>query len=252
MKFFFLFFFLVASAYPQVDYRFSSRGRTYPLTGIFEVDLGYNHLFWGDKTSVLYGYLRPNISYGEMGVYRIATTAFDFYPVSFFKIRAGLSREMSHVLRRDLDCSQIDCQGVIKHQFIESQLLLGAFSYFTSLRYRLNVSKRNDGEHRFLDFEGMMPMQARSDQSQYFQAVVGKNLNDQWNGIFASQFASSQKAKGSSSAHYALGMWLKGPWEIAAGPGLFRSSLYNRDGWGFSSVFWINYNAGDSLALKKR
>lgn len=248
MKFFLLALLITTNAFAQMDYRLSTRGRSYPLSGIFEADLGYNYLLWKKNAPVLYGYIRPNVTYGDIGLYRLATAALDFHPISFIKIRGGFSREMSHVLRRDLDCSQIECQGVIKHRFLETNLLLGAASYFTSLRYRINTSRRDDGGARFLDFEAMMPMQGQQDQSQYFQGVVGKSIDSNWSALWASQVASSQKAQGFSTAHYALGMWSKGPWEIAAGPGAFHSTLFD---WGFSSVFWVTWNGGNSLALKK-
>lgn len=239
----------VTNAFAQVDYRFSTRGRSYPLSGLFETDLGYNYLLWGQPSSVLYGYFRPNLTYGDIGVYHLATVAMDFYPISFVKIRGGWAREMSHVFRRDIDCSQIECQGVIKHRFLETNLLLGASGYFTSLRYRWNSSSRNDGKKRFLDFDAMMPMAGHNDRSHYFQGVVGKGIDSKWSVLVATQLAASEKAHGSSTAHYALGMWSKGPWEIAAGPGVFHSTLFD---WGFSSVFWVTWNGGNSLALKKK
>lgn len=237
------------TAFSQADYKFSFRARTYPVSALLEADAGYNFLLWGKRDSVLYGYLRPNLIYSEIGSYRNGAVAIDLFPISFFKLRAGYMREESIVRRNDINCSEVDCQGKIDHRFIESNLLLGTQGYFTSLRYRLNVSKRVDGNKPFIEYDTMIPMYRRRDESQLFQLALGKKLNENWNAIYASMYASSDKARGSSTAHYLLAMYQDGPWEIAVGPGAFRSTLLD---WGFSSAAWVSWNGGDSFSIKAK
>lgn len=233
----------------QTDYRFALRARTYPVSALAEADVGQNILLWGKRDGVLYGYLRPSLMIGEIGSYHSGTVALDFFPISFFKLRAGYMREMTNARRSDVECSQVECGGRIDHQFLESNLLLGAKGYFTSIRYRYNSSKRSDGERPFLEFDTMLPMASHRDNSQLLQTVIGKKMSESWSGLYASMLASSQKARGSTTGHYALAMYTKGPWEFAGGPGAFRSSLLD---WGFSSVFWVTWSGGDSFALKAK
>lgn len=244
-----LFITLTQSSFAQLDYKLSSRVRTYPVSGLFEADSGYNFLLWGQRENVLYGYLRPNLVYSEIGTYRNGTVALDLFPISFFKLRAGYMREESIVRRNDINCSEVDCQGKIDHRFAEANLLLGAKGYFTSLRYRLNYSKRADGDKPFIEYDTMIPMKQRQDDSRLFQLALGKKINENWNALYASMYASSRKARGSSTAHYLLGMYQNGPWEFAIGPGAFRSSLLK---WGFSSAAWLSWNGGESFAIKAK
>ncbi len=239
----------IQAAFSQADYKFSLRGRTYPVSAVAEADAGYNFLLWGKRDSVLYGYFRPNMTYSEIGSYRNSSIAVDLFPISFFKLRAGYMREESSVLRTDINCSEVDCQGKIDHQFAEANLLLGARGYFTSLRYRLNASKRVDGNKPFIEYDTMIPMYQRRDDSQLFQLALGKKLNDNWNVLYASMYASSNKARGSSTAQYLMAMYQNGPWEIAVGPGAFRSSLLK---WGFSSAAWVSWNGGESFSIKAK
>lgn len=249
MKLFILIFVLASNAFAGLDYKITARARTYPVSLISEFDLGYNALIWGDSQKILYGYLRPNITLSEIGTFHSGSAALDFYPISFFKLRSGASIIKTNSRRTDIDCSKFDCQGKIKTTFFESSLLLGKGDYFSSFKYRINSSKRSDGDKPFLEFDTMIPMQSRHDQSQLFQIALGKTINEKWRGLLASQVASSKNANGSSTSHYLLGMWTKDNIEIAGGPGIFRSSILEK---GFSAVFWITWNGKESLALKKR
>ncbi len=249
MKLFILIFVLATNAFASLDYKITARARSYPVSLISEFDFGYNVLLWGDPQKVLYGYLRPNFTYSEIGTFRSGSASVDFYPISFFKLRGGASVIKTNSRRTDINCDEFDCQGKIKTTFFESSLVLGKGDYFTSLKYRINSSRRSDGDKHFLEFDTMIPMHSRHDQSQLFQVVLGKTINEKWSGLLASQVASSKYAHGSSTSHYLLGMWSQDNLEIAGGPGVFRSSILKK---GFSAVFWITWTGIESLALKKR
>ncbi|MFA6236275.1 MAG: hypothetical protein WC635_03020 [Bacteriovorax sp.] len=249
MKLIILFFVLATNAFASIDYKVTARSRNYPTSLVSEFDVGYNVLLWGDSQKILYGYLRPNFIFSEIGTFHSGSAALDFYPISFFKLRGGASIIKTNSRRTDINCNEFDCQGTIRTKFFESSLLLGAGDYFSALKYRINSSDRRDGDKSFLEFDTMIPMHSRHDQSQFFQMAIGKTINEKWSGLFASGVASSKDAHGSSTSHYLLGMWSQDNIEIAGGPGIFRSSLQEK---GFSAVLWITWNGRESLALKKR
>lgn len=234
--------------FSSFDYSISSKGRSYPISAAFEANFGYNQLLRGDTTDFKYSYIRPNLTLTEFGTYHAAALALDIYPISFFKLAGGISREESNSNPAKIDCNIYDCQGRVNHYFFESTLNLQYKDYITSLTFNLDSATHPNGNRPFLEYDYLLPLNIGHDKIEHFEFMIGKELSADWTAIYALETAFAEKAKSSATANYVLAVWSKDQWEVGAGPGVFRSSLFD---WGFSSAFWVNFNFGKSLELKK-
>ncbi len=252
LKYFFILLcpFIFSPAWSQWDYKFATRARTFPSSLLIDSELGFNQLLWKNPISpYTYGFLRPTLNYSEIGIYRVGQLALEFYPISFFKWRAGFMQEDGHVKRKELDCSSFTCQGKIQHRFLQTQLTLGAKDFFFQGKLTYAEAQKKEGEYPFLNFENMIALAPQKDHWQQWQWVLGKKITELYALAILEQRASSQSQGVHSAGHYALLLRSgQGPIDVFFGAGLFHSDLTKNS---FSALFQLNYSGGQSLVIRK-
>jgi hypothetical protein len=116
--------------------------RTLPLAALPSAQGGYSLGFWDrrdpEKPGSLwkYGYLRPMVTLQSIGVTNRAFAEVELFPVSLLGFSAGSGLQHRTGFSRQFECKLEDCGGVIRRNFVRTQMVGGAGKWVFVYRLR--------------------------------------------------------------------------------------------------------------------
>lgn len=235
------------SAHAQVDLNIGGSFRSYPLSGVAEVQSGYGLVLWGDAGAPpWYGYVRPVFDGATAGIYNSAMGSLEVFPLSFLGGRAG-----GESIQNDSDytaykCENFVCKGRFYRTFAEAELSLGAGPVFVQGRWRRERWTQKDklaGD--FIDPTSGLLLDTEGESQTIYQGILGYKITDRWTLMGGLRYAEIDD--GFSRFGFGLLRWSDGEWTVALGGGNFESELKSS---GASVVGFIKWDIWPSVALK--
>lgn len=229
-----------------VDLKLGASFRSYPLSGVGEIESGLNLRLWGDLNSVLYGYLRPRVIASSAGAYNSLDGALEVFPFSFLGVRAG-----GEAIQNDLDYTAYDCfsrlcRGRFYRSYAEAELSLGAGRVFARVkgrRERWTMKGRPAGD--FVEPTSGFLLNTVGESETVMTSFLGVHLSPTWTVLGLWRHASDDERETSDLS--ALNVQLKlNDVSLGVGTGSFQSSLKKRE---FTALFFLQWEIWPSMAL---
>lgn len=234
----------------DIDLTVGAQYRSYALSGMAYLNSGYGILLWGDQgESAWYGYVRPRVEVNSAAIYNSVDGGLEFYPISFFGIRAGGESVQNDSEYSAYDCDKYDCVGRFYHTYINTELTLGAGPVFFQGRYRRERwSKGHLDAKSFIEPTSGFALSKTGDSETILRGLMGVKLNSHWAVVAGYSFARADSSP-SETSRSPVGMirYSKDRWTAAVGGGSFSSPLKKRE---FTGVAYVEWSIWPSLALR--
>jgi hypothetical protein len=119
-----------------IDYRFGFGFRSVPIGAAAYGEAGFNKPVWGEwqkPEAYNYGFLRPVVRWTSSLTINTFDLALEFHPISFLTFSGGRSFDYrSSNTFTSVDCSRLQCDGLLRSDFGSAAVLLGGGRYFIS------------------------------------------------------------------------------------------------------------------------
>lgn len=144
---------------PEPDLRVGLNGRTWPIGAQLVASLGAGQLLWGPeaprndegKVNWQYGYARLAVNAAtSMVVNRIGVEA-QVFPLSILGFSAGYDVGTRNFTPKQIDCSGVECNGMIMRKFLRMQLLGSHAGITISINGRYEELRAPDAKKPFFD-----------------------------------------------------------------------------------------------------
>lgn len=211
-KFLFLGLLLSFSAWGKTNFDLSLglQGRSAPSLGAeVYAESGYNLVWWGKKEKtkdVLYGLIRPSLSFSSSGVINSAKAELEFFPVSFLGIAAGRQFIHSNYEFPFFDCEQVVCKGRYERNFVEGKMALAAGGWVLVGHYKIDVLEAHEGGQPMADWRNVIIGDPKRDVQIEKKLIFGKNQGNHLTGVMIEnvQFQGSRERKESFAGVYQI------------------------------------------------
>ncbi len=229
------------------DLKIGGSTRSYPLSGVAEVEAGLGGLLWGTTASPWYGYSRVYFWGASAATYNSGEVAIEIFPLSFLGLRAGGESIQNDSAYSAYDCIEVQCLGRFYRNFLESELSLGAGRLFLQGRWRRELWASSHKEKTdFVDPTSGLIMDGQGDAQTVYQGVVGVKFATGWSAIVGLRYARNNEGEESRFPH-ALLRFQWGSLTLGLGGGVFDSPLKVKAG---SAIGLLRWEIWPSLALK--
>lgn len=213
-------------AHADWDAALSGNGRTYALSGVMDLDIGYGFLLWGDQQAPWYGYVRPHVDANSAGTYNSLDGSVDFFPISFLGVRAGGEAIQNDSNYTAYDCADYVCRERTYRSYVQAELKLGAGPVFAQLRWRRERwNQAKPGATPFIEPTGGFALNGQGDAETVYRGLVGYRLDPNWDVLAALVYAAQDSTRGISRQPFAAVRYRVGTWSFGAGAGTFASPL---------------------------
>jgi hypothetical protein len=217
---------LATPAVAQIDASVDGGVRTLPFGAAVGANIGYGHMLWGDRTTPLYGYLRP--------VFRGQTSYFvnsvegrvDVAPLAPIVLSGGVSRAWRNIDLGAFDCAKVDCRGGVTRVF--GILGLGAAygQLFAKMEFR--ADKLYFGERKLAlvgDHSSNLSARAAGDRLLSVELIAGAKVSEPFSVAFrwVRQNMDRSNASNLQSSLFFRYVWESG-FAAVLGAGLYDSS----------------------------
>jgi hypothetical protein len=254
--FFFVMSFVVVGASCGVDARaeglktsVTPMARSYPLSAWVDSEVAYEKLLWGSNGEgrVDYGFLRPKVGLGTIGLMHEASAGLEVYPISFVKFAVDTLRFWRNSETEGFDCQVYACRGTIDRLHLAADAALAAQGYFLQLSWRQTTLTPSVDDRPFVD-EGLRLLGAEGgDSAVRARANVGYKVSpDLACGLSFTRTTMSETEE-RSLERYLFGSYTLGAWNVFAGAGVYSSS---RDEAALSLALAASWSPSTSPSLK--
>ncbi len=237
------------TAHAGSDLNIGGSLRSYPLSGVIDVDAGYGILLWGSGpgSSPWYGYLRPRLDASTAVSYNSLDAALEFYPLSFLGGRAGGEAIQNDHDYSSYDCVTYICQGRFYHTYVLAEVTLGAGPVFGQFRWRRERwSQRETTATAFIEPTAGFALAGADDSETIYRGMVGVKLGSSWSLAGVLVYSQMDSTHGISRFPFAVVRYISGPLSVGVGAGSFSSPLKREEA---SGVLFLNWEIKPSLAL---
>lgn len=238
------------SAFAALDLSVDGTLRSYPLSGVVEVNAGSNYLLWGTHTgdSPWYGYLRPRVDGATAGTYNSLGAGLELFPLSFLGARAGGEGIQNDSNYKSYDCVTYTCRGRFYRTYVEGEISLGAGPFFAQGRWRRERwTEPGAPAQFFIEPTSSLILAGTGDSQTVYRALVGGKLNLAWSLAGGLEYVESDAQRGVSRLPFALVRYSSRAFSAGAGGGVFSSTSKPSD---FSAIGYLRWDIYPSLALK--
>jgi hypothetical protein len=240
-----------SSAFAGIDYSAEMSARSLPLSSYIEGRLGYGYVVWdereeGNERDWKYGYVRPTLTLGTIGIVNSAEVAAEFYPVSILGLTVGQSHSIRLTESLSMDCANLYCRGNLGRTFVKARGLIGAAGFFLVPAVRLDWLTPGANSQPFYDEFSILTGLSGGDRLVTLGAALGYEVTDALKVALA---ASQQRMIGTNDVAqvlYGVGMYSLDEWRFSAGAGVYQSNYYEPSFSGIARVSWIGK---DSVGL---
>lgn len=220
--------------------------RSYPLSGIAEVESGYGFLLWGTAREPFSGFIRPRIYANSAVSYNSLDGALEIFPLAFLGVRAGGEGIQNDRRYTSYDCETYQCLGREYRTYVETEFSLGAGPLFGQFQWRReswSQARPSDGD--FIDPTSGIVMAARGDRQTVFRGLIGLKLSDDWAVLGLYRYAQSEPGDISRSPTLFL-RFRTGGLSMGVGGGAFGSPIKRNEA---NVQAYIRWSVWPSLAL---
>ncbi len=236
----------------QPDLQIGSTVRSYPLSGVFETELGYSLYLWADSNSTpWYGYTRIKLAGSSAATYNSGESALELFPLSFLGVRAGGESIQNDKDYSAFDCATYECQGRYYRTFVESELTLGAGPVFIRGIWRRERWTQQHPERKdFIEPTSGLAIANIGDSQTVYIGVLGWSLDENWSLMSVLRYAQSDdrlNSGGMSRFPYVVVKYQLDGLIFGLGGGSFESALKKREASGLAFLRW---EIAPSAALK--
>lgn len=238
------------SAFAALDLSVGGTLRSYPLSGLVEINAGPNYLLWGTHAgdSAWYGYLRPRVDGATAGTYNSLGAGLEFFPLSFLGARAGGEGIQNDSDYKNYDCVTYTCRGRFYRTYVEGEVSLGVGPFFAQGRWRRERwTEPGAPAPPFIEPTSSLSLAGIGDSQTVYRALVGVKLNPIWSIAAGVEYVESDSQHGVSRLPFALLRYSSGALSAGAGGGVFSSTMKPSD---FSAIGYLRWDIRPSLALK--
>lgn len=229
------------------DFAIGSTMRSYPLSGVLEADGGYDFLLWGATSSPWYGYLRPHIEGATALSYNSLAASLDFYPLSFFGVRAGGEAIQNDSDYSAYDCKTYICRGRYYRSFVQTELTVGAGSFFAQARWRRERwTQTNSSPLGFMEPTAGLALASGGDYQTIYRGMLGWKFDETWSVAGVLVYTQNDSNRGISRFPFAVIRYTAGDFTLGLGGGVFSSTLKPESG---SALLFLWWKIKPSLAL---
>lgn len=235
-------------SFANVDLSLGTFVRSYPLSGVAELEAGYGILLRGEANSPFSSYARLKISGESAAVYNSLSGALEFFPLGIAGIRAGGEAIQNDTRYSAFDCDQYQCTGRYYRIYIEGEMTLGAGPIFVQGRWRRERWTQGSNEGRdFIDPTSAVVVKGRGDSQTVYYGVAGLKMDEQWTLLGVLRYSQNDQLEGWSRFPYGVIQWKSGEVTLGVGAGVFESSLKEK---GLAAVGLFRWEIRPSLALR--
>jgi hypothetical protein len=215
-----------AASAKGLDYSVDSFARTSSLGLSASPNVGYSFLLWGDPSSPLHGYIRPNVTASFTPATISGRAELELHPVTFLGLTAGRTwtRRFSNLPGQD--CNLGACIGNLGSTDVGAKALFKYGIAFGSLKYtKTFVDSFDDRSRGIIDPGSALLLSPGGEVVSQWNAVVGVPIHTDWSvgGIY--QKTDLKNNPGTQNAEYAFLRLKRGDLTYLAGAGRFESQL---------------------------
>lgn len=242
-------FFWSCCAFASYDLSLGGSFRSYPLSGVAEVEAGSDLLLWGQATggNPFYGYIRPKLWLDSAATYNSAAAMVDVFPLSFLGVRAGGEAVQNDTKYTAYNCSDANCLGRFYRNFFEAEVTLGAGPVFVQGKWRRERwSEAHPLSGDFIEPTSGFLLHANGESETVYQAVAGVRASSGFTVMGGVRYASSDSRE-HSRMPFGLLKWNLDPVSIGVGGGYFESDLKKRE---MTGLLFLRWEILPSLELK--
>lgn len=233
--------------FAEIDFSVGGVTRTYPLSGVIEVESGLNGLLWGNSNDEIFGYVRAGVSGSTALTYNSIEGTVEVFPLSVLGVRAGIELSENQSDYRDFDCNSYECQGAQQKKFIEAQAVAGAWRWFLHFNVRNEdwAHKEKVGEPtRFVEPSLGVALSHNGERMRVYQGILGRAVGDQWKIMSVFRYAENESGTQVSRMPALMVKWSPAPVSFLVGCGVFSSTLKDANVSVFAS---LSYEFGSRL-----
>jgi hypothetical protein len=222
-------------------------GRSYPLSGVVDGELGYGGLLQGQANDPFSSYLRLKAYAVTAGTYNSLEGAVEFFPLAIAGVRAGGEIIDNSKDYTAYDCEKYDCLGQFHRTYIETELTLGAGPVFVQGRWRRERwTQKEKGTMDFIEPTSALAIKADGDSQTIYFGVLGYKVSPKWTILGVVRYAESDQQGGWSRFPYGLVRFKEGRFSYGIGAGQFESHVKNE---GVAILGLIRWEFSPSLKL---
>lgn len=227
-------------AFASYDLSLGGSLRSYPLSGVAELEAGDNFILWGAPApgNPFYGYIRPKIWGDTAATYNSAAAVVDLFPLSFLGARAGGEAVQNDTKYTAYNCVDANCLGRFYRTFFEAEVTLGAGPVFVQGKWRRERwSEAHPSLGDFIEPTSGFSLMGSGESETVYQGVAGVKISPELTVMGGLRFASSDSRE-HSRMPFGLLKWNLTPVSIGVGGGYFESDLKKREITGLLVAKW--------------
>jgi len=235
------------------DYSAQTIFRSFPIGGFVSATFGKSFKFWhkkpadAKKPDVLYGYIRPSMTYQTSAVVNSIRPQIDFFPLSIFGFYIGHDRTSRHVDIRTFDCQQVYCHGELKRTYGGHKMALGFKGFFLVSDFKIEKVLFSKKDRRFVDERVTLEGAPGKDYFRRHQLMLGKSLSKKF-ALGVLSIRSVMRVNRSSSHMKMLfsRYVFNDKWSLLAAVGSFETRHHQEV---FSSILALQWKGKKGLSL---
>lgn len=230
--------------------------RSYPLSGVLEVESGYGLSLWGTPRGPFGGYLRPRLLGATALTYNSLDAGIEFFPLGIFGLRAGIETIQNDRAYSAYDCADNLCTGRFQRHYLGVEATVGEGKFFARLRLRRDFWRFGDGRALdpvafpgggFIEPTSGLRLAAGGEGQNILRLYAGLKIDPRWTALAALLTVSSDHG-GFSRSPMAVLVYSRADkgWSVGGGLGTFESSLKP---WSLTATLFARWEIWPSLAL---
>lgn len=182
MRFYLIVFFFISNASASIDYNITSLLRSFPIGGFSQLTIGKSIKTWEQNKKVMYGFMRPSLSYKTSVLLNAISPQIDIYPISFIGLYTGKTFAKRRPTKLDtFNCEIIECQGDLQKSFFGIKMALAWKSYFLLYTYKqTDISILGSKFDYFVEETSSLQATSDNDLLKNHTLIIGKKLQNNY------------------------------------------------------------------------
>lgn len=227
-------------------YELSGGFRSFPRSATIEATMSLNEKLWSDESSDKpwnYGLWKVS---GFAAVHGQAGFKVDVYPFSIWLLSLQRSITSRFYDTLTLDCTTIECRGLLQRGTFKTSLALGYGDVFMVPSYSITDLTLNSDTTNFSSEEDNLIADKAGDQLTTVQIAIGYKQNDN-RFVLVNKNSQMKLTKDHNTSQYFV--WSKAydkEWNYFVGAGAFSSNHVEKN---LSLVAGLNWSVGENLSL---